>query len=173
MRLKMILAAALLSALFGCTSMMGSVMGLKQDDKAYKITAATAGENRAMVSFRGRAYLIEAEDKKANTEMRQPNYEGFPALGYLYIMINGRTIDSGNPKNCLYIIKDNTGQEVYRGNGRDATPNPDTTQYGTNWEGYDIIPFDDTLVKFPLTIRIVNQISNYVMDFTISKTSSK
>jgi hypothetical protein len=158
----------LTTVIVSCTSFMASIVGLPQRDKGYKISTSTPGENRAMAAFRGREYLTNEENKRSQTELRDPNYEGLPSIGYVDIMVRGRTIDTGNPKYWYYILTDNNGKELFRENGRDVIPKPETSQYGTMWEAIDIIRVDDSATEFPLTLRIVNQIQNISIDFTIA-----
>lgn len=158
------------------TLLLVSCLTVPQTDKGYKITySSSMGSVRTSVAFSGYEELKVSEDKRAKAELRSPNYSHIPAVGLILISLVSGDIDDANPKNSLYILRDATGRELYRGNGANVVPEYDVSVYSgkasTTWSAMDSLAVDDTSVVFPLTLRVARQLStwNEVQDATISK----
>jgi hypothetical protein len=159
--MKNIIIITIISAAlaFSCASIMASVTGMSQEDKAYKIVPQNIGENRAVARFYSFEFLKAKEDKRAEIEMREPNYNRIPKSGYISIRIQGATSSASNPKYWLFIVQDKNKNEIHRGHGPDSRPllnvYNDTKNYYTSYINYHRISVpNDT--EFPLYLRVVN-----------------
>jgi hypothetical protein len=154
-----------------CASIMAHAVGMTQEDKAYKIIPKFPGENRAVAVFYGYEYLQEREDKNAETEMREPNYNHIPKFGYISVRTQGWTASSSNPKNWLFIVQDKNKNEIYRDYGLNSGSNTKINKvgkhYNATWWNLNRIYLEDD-VEFPLYLRVVTALDEPV-DIIIEK----
>jgi hypothetical protein len=153
-----------------CASMMAHAVGMTQEDLNYRIVPKNAGENRAVAVFYGPEYLKAKEDKKAEIEMRESNYESIPNFGYILIKITGWTADSANSKDWLFIINDANQNEIYRNYGIGSVPKGKINYigyYNSSWSNYNVILLENEPV-YPLYLRIVTS-DKIPVDITIEK----
>lgn len=154
--------ALLFAVLASCVSIGAATSGIPQLDPGYKIeTLRTSPQITppcwSYVSFLSAAYLRAKEDKKAATELREPNYESIPPGGLIIIQVNGRTINSAHGEDYTFIVLDADGVEVAREHGSDSIPNHIISARKTIWFGVHAVVLVQE-VSFPLRIRIVNSI---------------
>jgi hypothetical protein len=154
-----------------CASMVAIASGFKQEDSAYRIVPKTPGENRAQAIYYSPEFLRAKEEKKAETEMREPNYNRVSQFGYISVRIMGWTADTANPKNWLFIVQDKNKQEIYRERGSNSIPrgniNDLGSYYNTTWTNFHIINLKSA-VEFPLFLRVIN-FEGKAIDITIEK----
>jgi hypothetical protein len=154
-----------------CATIVAHSSGMSQQDSAYKIVPKNAGENRAIAVFYGYDFLKAIEDKKAETEMREPNYNSIPKFGYISVSIKGWTADTANPRNWLFIVQDGNRTEIYRDNGSDRRARGSISDLGnyytTSWSNLHNIYLKEDAV-FPLYLRVVSA-TNDAIDITIMK----
>jgi hypothetical protein len=154
-----------------CASIMAHAVGMEQEDTNYKIIPQNIGENRAVAVFYGVEFLKQREDKRAETEMREPKYIGIPEFGYIQIRIQGWTTGSANPKDWLFIVQDKNKNEIYRDYGSDSRPNGRLNNMGnyyttTFWSLHNIYLKDN--YDFPLYLRVVTALKESI-DIIIEK----
>jgi hypothetical protein len=171
---RIMMIFCLVGFIAGTLPLVSCLTGMQQSDKGYKITySSSMGSVRTSAAFSGYVELKASEDKRAKAELRSPDYSAIPTVGYLFIYLKGGDIEDANPAKALYILKDATGRELYRGNGRNEIPDYDGTSvingtaYST-WSAMDSLRLDDPSVRFPLTLRVVRML-NEVQDITITK----
>jgi hypothetical protein len=115
--------------------------------------------------------LRAREEKKAETEMRAPNYNRVPQFGYISIRIMGLTADTSNPKNWLFIVQDKNKQEIYREHGSNSIPrgsiNDLGSYYNTTYHNLHNIYLESD-VEFPLYLRVIT-FEGKAIDITIEK----
>jgi hypothetical protein len=171
MKKLLIVAAVAIVAFTSCAGLMAHSTGMTQEDPAYRIVPKNAMENRAVATIVGTEYLKERENKKAEAEMREPNYKGIPDFGYITIKITAWTADMANPKDWLFIINDANQSEIHRSNGIGSVPkgkiNDVGGHYNSSWSNYNIILLKNEPV-YPLYLRVVSPDSTPI-DITIKK----
>jgi hypothetical protein len=148
--------------LTSCMSIGAATSGIPQLDPAYKIeTLRESPKNTppcwSYVSFLGAGYLKAKEDKKAATELREPNYETIPPGGLIIVQVNANTIGSADGEDYTFIVLDANGVEVAREHGNDSIPSHKTSNKKTMWYGVHAVVLTQEN-PFPLRIRIVNSI---------------
>lgn len=159
----------------GCASTLASLSGNAQKDPDFTVTITTRYTVPpvmawAYVSFKGTDYLIAEEKQKASLELRDPELKYIPKVGYLIIQYNGLSIETATGENWTYIILDSSGEEVSRGIGDTDIPNYSTSEYGTRWYSFDIVPINKS-VDFPLRLRTVNTFfPEQYSEFSIART---
>jgi hypothetical protein len=124
-----------------------------RDDESFSVTPYV-NYYGVRVRYEGRDFLIGQETKKAENEMREPDYALIPESGRIFLYLQGPTIETGNPKNFTYIVRDSTETEIFRGSGRDTIPDYEVSQYATVWRSIDMISLNESVV-FPLSLRVV------------------
>jgi hypothetical protein len=142
-------------------------------DPTYYVTAAHENtECYAQVVFQGLTSLREAESVKAERELREPDYRYLPRVGYLYMEVVAPTMQRALFANSLFIIRDATGRELYRGSGSaDRVPDYSRGASRIVWFSRDILILDDTTIEFPLRVRaILNHL--YISDLLIQRSSA-
>jgi hypothetical protein len=155
-----------------CATYMAHILGMSQEDPAYKIVPKNIGENRAVAVFYGYEFLKAKEDKKAETAMREPNYKSIPKFGYISIRTQAWTAGTGNLKDWLFIVQDKNKNEIYRNNGSNSVPsghiNDMGSYYNTTWSNLHNIYLKED-VEFPLYLRVVTAFNSEAIDITIIK----
>jgi hypothetical protein len=169
--LKIVSMVLFLCLFASCASIIASTLGMSQEDKAYRIVPKNVGENRAIAVFYGYEYLKEREDKRAETAMREPNYNNIHKFGYISIRTQASTAGTGNLKSWLFIVQDKNKNEIYRSNGSDSSPSGNINDVGksyiTTWWNLHNIYLTEN-VEFPLYLRVVNAL-NEAIDIVIEK----
>jgi hypothetical protein len=154
-----------------CASMVATASGFKQEDSAYRIVPKTPGENRAIAVYYSPEFLRAKEEKRAEIEMREPNYNLIRQFGYISIRITGWTAGTANPKDWLFIVQDKNKQEIYREHGLNSIPsgsiNDLGSYYNTTWHNLHIIYLKSD-VEFPLYLRVIT-FEEKAIDITIEK----
>ena len=141
---------------------------VKQDDKDFTVTHDPPVRTRVHAEFEGRAYLIKNEDARAVRDSRAPDYSRIPAVGVIVLTFRGESTESANPSNTVYILRDNTGKELYHGFGRDIEPTHRVAQGSITWYTTDRLYVTDESAEFPLTLHTSRQGRERV-DITISR----
>ncbi len=173
---KKIILAVIVTQLIICslmTSCLSLAGGLIQTDKMYRVTYSPPLQSvRTSIRFDGAEYLRDAEKIKAEKELREPDYSVVPTVGRIFLLLKDGNIDGANPKNSLYILKDNTGREIYRANGKDIIPDYKVSSFNgqvrTIWTAIDFFLIYDDTVEFPLFLRVV-RFGDETIDITIAE----
>ncbi|MDR2660828.1 MAG: hypothetical protein LBC17_02130 [Lactobacillaceae bacterium] len=170
---KLFIMAVIALAIFtSCASLVANSTGMTQEDSAYRIIPKTPGENRALAIFYGPEYLKEKENKRAEIEMREPNYEMIPEYGYISIKIQGWTAETANPEYWLFIVQDGNQNEIYRDYGLPSIPNGHigylgNAHYTSTWSNFhNILLMDEPI--YPLYLRVISPDKTNI-DITIIK----
>jgi hypothetical protein len=166
---KLVAVLIVVVGIFSCASL--NLYSIQQADESYTLSYKPAlGGARTSITFNGVQYLKAKENKSAEKELRNPDYQGIPTVGLIIICLNDGSIEGANPKNSLFILHDRTGKEIHRANGSDEIPDYDVSSYNGNvstlWTAYDSIALDDTSIVFPLTLRVI-RFGNETVDITI------
>jgi hypothetical protein len=168
---KFIIITSVVLFFNSCASIIANTVGMKQEDKAYIIRPENLGENRAVAVFYSYDFLKEKEDKRAETNMREPNYKHIPEFGYISIRIQGWSAGTANTKDWLFIVQDKNKNEIYRSYGLNSRPRASANNLGTHynttyWNLHNI--YLTSNFEFPLYLRVVTA-TNEAIDITIIK----
>jgi hypothetical protein len=162
-----IAAVIALTVFTSCAGLVAHSTGMTQEDSAYRIVPKTPGENRAIAVFYGPEYLKEKENEKAGIEMREPNYKTVPAHGYIFIRIQGWTVNTANTKNWLFIVQDGNKEEIHRDYGLPSIPDVHVSYHASTWSNFHNIYLKEEPI-YPLYLRAVSP-DKTAIDITIEK----
>jgi hypothetical protein len=153
-------------ALSSCAGMIG----FKQEDPAYRIAPKNPFVTQVLAVYYSPEFLRAREDKKAETELREPNYNRVPEFGYISVRITAPTSDTAN--GWLFIVQDRNKNEVYREYGRNSAANFQSARLNTGayltsyWNLHNI--YFEKNEEFPLYLRVVSPL-NKSFDIVIER----
>ena len=152
--IKKLLSVLLLFGLLiimGCASM--NPYSLSQKDNNYKITQRPA-INNISVSFDGPDYLWKLEEERARRELRQPREVGNIAI--ISIRINGPSYNTANGRDAVFILQDNSGNELYRDTRKNLPSSYDGSGGQSLYTSFESIGIILDGIDFPLSLRVVH-----------------